>query len=182
MKLTESFSKYDKELISALLITWTAVSGIILGAVFDLFSTPFFSFGPNPELYTIGINYNIDTWSRYVFVSLFLILQGFITKYIGDCLFPWINSVVMNPDAGVMKMPKIRAWLITNNTYLMFVCLSLLSLGMAMSQIDLFIYTNIAGLTAGCVQSYIRIKVKKITPDPNPINESETDIPLEDMV
>lgn len=176
MEIIKLFNKYDKEAMSLVLIIWTVISGVVLGLVFDLFSTPFFSFGPSDNLYTIGINYNINSWSKYAFVSIFLVVQGFITNYIGDALFPWINSVVLNPDADEIKMPKVRAWFVTNNTYFLFVCLSLLSLGMSMSQFDLFVYSNAAGLAAGWIQSAIRLNAKIYKKD------EIVEVPLEEVV
>jgi len=153
-------NKHDKEAMSIILVIWTIISGIILGIVFGLFSTPFFRFGPSDNLYTIGTNYNINNWYNYIFISIFLVVQGFITSLVADSLYPWIYSVVLNPDISEIKVPKIKAWIITNNTFLLYTCLQLLSLGMSMTQIDLFIYSNGAGLVAGWIQSYIRLRSK----------------------
>lgn len=167
------FNKNDKVIVSIILVAWAVIAAIILGTVFDFFDTTFFSFGPRPGLYTIGTNYNINTWSRYITVSLFLVFQGFIITFAGDYMYPWINSVVLNPDIETIRMPKIQAWLLTNNMYLTFTFLGLFSLGAGMAQIDLFIYSNLASLIAGGLQSAIKIKQKKYI---------ITDQPLEDVV
>lgn len=154
-------NKYDKILVSLALFGWAIIAAIILGTVFDFFSTSFFSFGPSPDLYTVGTNYNINTWGRYCIVSSFLVCQGFIITFAGDYMYPWINAVVLNPDVEVIRVPRVLAWVLTNNMYMTFTFLGLFSLGASMAQIDLFIYSNLASLTAGAIQSAIKISQKR---------------------
>lgn len=151
----------DKIVASACLAIWAIIAAIILGTCFGYFQTRFFRFGPSDDLFTVGASYNINTWSRYCAVSAFLICQGFIITFVGDCMYPWINAVVLNPDVTVIRMPKIRAWILTNNMYFLFTLLQIFGLGASMAQIDLFIYSNISSLIAGGLQSAIKLRQKE---------------------
>lgn len=145
----------------ASLIVWIVFVALIFGFVFDYFQSAFYSFGPSPDLYIVGINYRVDTWPKYGWISIYTFGQSFIVTLAGDSIYPWINAVVLNPQAEHINMSKTSAFIITNTMYLTFNILTLFSTGMSLSQLGFFI-TSTAGTTiAGGIISYQRLQDKK---------------------
>ena len=156
-----NLNKWDKIIVSVLLDSWVIIVVAIFVFQFDFLQTPFFSFGPSANLYTVGVNYNIDTWPRYFAISSYLICQGFIITFAGDYIYPWIDAVVLNPDVKTIRVPKLLSWILTNNMYFAFTLTSLFSLGASWAQIDLFVYSNASSLIAGAIQSAIKVSQKQ---------------------
>lgn len=164
MNIINFLNKHDKIIVSCVIVCWSAIVTILLGTVFDFFDSPFFRFGPSDNLYTVGTNYNINTWGRYTTVSIILASQGFVITFVGDYMYPWINSVLLNPDVKTVHTPKVQSWILANNMYFNFTYLSLFTLGAGYAQVDLFIYSNLASLIAGGIQSAIKISQKTYAP------------------
>jgi hypothetical protein len=80
------------KLALASLIIWIVFVALIFGFVFDYFSSAFYSFGPSPNLYIVGINYKVDTWAKYGWISIYAFGQSFIVTLAGDSIYPWINA------------------------------------------------------------------------------------------
>ena len=150
------------KLALAILIGWSITIIIIFGVVFDYFSSSFYSFGPSPTLYIIGINYLVDTWPKYGWLSIYVFMQSFIVTLAGDSIYPWINAVVLNPQAEYIEIPKSTAFIITNTMYLTFNILTLFSTGISMSQLGFFLSSTCGSMIAGAIISGRCIMKKKI--------------------
>lgn len=146
----------------ALLVAWLIIVVIIFGSVFGYFSASFFAFGPSPALYIIGINYYVDTWPRYIWISTYITVQNFIITFAGDNIYPWINAVILNRQQPDITMPKIEAFAITNTMYATFAILGLFSTGITMTQVDFWLYGFASTTLAGMIQSYRCIKNKRV--------------------
>ena len=146
------------------LFIWTIIVVSIFGTVFDYYSAPFFSVGPSPNLYIVGINYVVDTWPKYCWIIIYTFVQAFVITVCGDSIYPWINAVVLNPQAGYITMSKPVAFMITNSMYLLFNLQSLLSTGIAYSQLGFSISMILGTTIGGCIVSGIRISKKEVKP------------------
>lgn len=146
-----------------LLIAWLVFVVLIFGLVFDYFQSTFFSFGPSPELIIIGINYTVDTWYSYYWISTFAFCQAFIITFAGDNIYPWINAVVLNRQIPTLNMSKLSAFAITNLMYNTFSILGLFVIGISMSQFDFWVYSTTGASLAGAIQSWRCIRDKLVT-------------------
>ena len=151
--------------------TWIAICATVFGLVLDFFDTPYFSFGPSSDLYILGLGVVIDTWLKYCLLMLYAIINPFISVYTGDTIYPWINSVVMNPDIKTIDMPKPVAWLVTNYMWTINALSYLFSIGLSMTQFDLFLATNVSAITSGAITSFIALSGKSTC-----ANNADTDM------
>lgn len=140
--------------------TWIAICATVFGLVLDFFDTPYFSFGPSSNLYILGLGVVIDTWLKYCLLILYAIVNPFISVYTGDTIYPWINSVVMNPDIKTIDIPKPVAWLVTNYMWTINALSYLFSIGLSMTQFDLFLATNVSAVISGAITSFIALSGK----------------------
>ncbi len=150
------------KLALASLVAWLVFIALIFGFVFDYFESSFYSFGPSPTLNIIGINYLVDTWPKYGWLSVYVFSQSFIVTLAGDSIYPWINAVVLNPQAEFIEIPKINAFIITNMMYLTFNLLTLFSTGISMSQLGFFVSSTCGSMIAGMIISGKCIMNKRI--------------------
>jgi hypothetical protein len=149
----------------ACLVGWVVFVAVIFGTVFDYYKSSFFSFGPSPNLYILGINYLVDTWPKYCWIIGYTFGQSFIVTFAGDNIYPWINAVILNKQAPEIYISKTRAMIITNVMYSTFSILTLFSTGINMSQIGFFLASFIGSGIAGIIQSFRCIKNKKVVTD-----------------
>lgn len=144
------------------LYAWVVFVAIIFGTLFDYFSSEFYSFGPSPTLYIVGINFLVDTWPKYIWLCIYVMCQSFIISFAGDIIYPWINAVVLNTQATYIEIPKVEAFFIVNGMYLVFNLFTLFSIGISMSQLGFFICSTIGSTLAGAIISGKCIKKKVI--------------------
>ncbi len=146
----------------SILIGWCLFVALVFGFVFDYFSSSFYSIGPSPTLYIIGINYYVDNWFKYSWFIVYVFTQSFIVTLAGDSIYPWINAVVLNPQAKHIEMSKQSAFCITNLMYLTFNVLTLFSTGISMSQLGFFISSTCGSMIAGAIISAKCLMKKEI--------------------
>lgn len=146
---------------------WIGFIAFVFIFVYDVFGiydkdnrSNYFRIGPSSDLVIIGLNITIDTWPEYILLAGYLISDSFIAVYVGDSIYPWINASIMNPDFHNIQMDKKQAWLIVNAFWLLNTVKYIFKIGMSMTQIDLFVYSNFGSTVAGMWTSYNAIKGK----------------------
>lgn len=149
----------------SVLIIWCIIVALVFGLIFDYFSSSFYSIGPSPTLYIIGINYYVDTWFKYLWFIIYTFTQSFIVTLAGDSIYPWINAVVLNPQAKHIEMSKKSAFCITNLMYLTFNIMTLFSTGISMSQLGFFISSTTGSMIAGAIISARCLMKKNVQPE-----------------
>ena len=152
---------------------WLLLIFLVFVFIFDILDYPYFSFGPNYNLYIIGLGLHINTWPKYCFLSLFLIVDNIIYIFMSDTIFPWSNSSILNEDKEEIHQNKIGSFIVINWAYLLFSLKGILSIGMSITQVDLFLYTQIGGMISGIITTAKAIKKKKYP---------KSEIELENMV
>jgi len=140
---------------------WMGIVSLVSIYLFDFFNTNYFRFGPSPDLYLLGTNVLIDTWTKYSFYSVYLCLDSFIVVFIGETILPWINASILNQDNKIITNNKINTFIFVNAMYILMVFRALFSIGAMLTQIDFFIYTNVGRLVAGSLTSGIAIYKKE---------------------
>lgn len=144
---------------------WVALCALVFGLVFDFFASPYFNFGPSDSLYIIGLGIYINTWLKYWLLMTYTVANPFINVYVGDTIYPWINAVVMNPDIKKMDVSKPVAWLITNYMWIAFSLGNVFSIGVSMTQFDLFLASQVGSIASGMITSYLAIRSKNSIDD-----------------
>lgn len=140
---------------------WILVVGFILSFFFDFLNSTYFNFGPNPNLYLIGTNFLVDTWSKYLFYSFYLFIDSFIVVFVNESILPWINASILNQEAKMISNDKVQTFVFVNAMYIIMVFRALFSIGSSLTQIDFFIYINLGRLLAGSFTSGIAIYKKE---------------------
>lgn len=157
--------------------TWVLICGLVFIFEFEFLRTPFFSFGPSSDLRIIGLGITVDTWTKYLLLVSYIFIDTFVRYYVADTVFPWINSVVMNPDIEEINVSKTFAWSVSNYTPLLFSINSLFNIGLTMSQFDFFLVSTISGVISGAITTLISVKAKRVV-----IKETEVDVELDLVV
>jgi hypothetical protein len=160
MKKLTNFS-----VVLAFYTLWIAICALVFGLALDFFASPYFSFGPSDSLYVIGLGLYINTWLKYWLLMSYSVASPFVGVYVGDTIYPWINSVVMNPDVKEMDVSKPIAWLITNYMWVLFALSNIFGIGVSMTQFDLFLAAQVGSITSGMITSYIAVSAKSTATD-----------------
>lgn len=148
------------------LIIWSIIVPSIFGIAFGYFRSSFFSFGPSPTLYIIGINYPVATWPTYIWLSIFCVVQRSVTTFVGDTIFPWVSSVILNPDIPEIRISKLNALVVSNITPILFDFLALFNTGLALSQFDFWLYSFLGTTIIGLFNTAYMISKKTVEPAP----------------
>jgi len=64
----------------------------------------FFTFGPSSQTLLMGIA--IDSWGKWVIVSVLTFTNTVFTEYVYDCLMPWIMTTVIDDKSHEIPYSK----------------------------------------------------------------------------
>lgn len=140
---------------------WIALCALVFGLCLDFFESQYFNFGPSSDLLVLGLGICIDTWTKYALIMLYAMMNPFIMVYTADMIYPWINSVVMNPDVKTINIPIGVAWMLTNYMWIISSISGLFSIGLSMTQFDFFAAGLVAVAVSGMITSYITLSDKE---------------------
>ncbi len=129
---------------------------VILWTYTGIYTSDYYSFGPSNNLMLAFVNIPINTWSKYIAILFYIIVNCSLKVVGGDFVYPWINAVVMNPEVPIIQ-DRFIVFLLTNYYWTINSFNDIFFFALTMSQVDLAIATAVSSSISGMVSSYFVI-------------------------
>jgi hypothetical protein len=124
----------DKLFLVTILWIWLGVTQIGYGFL-GVYSSDFFSFGPNDRLRFMHAP--IDTWTKWSFLLAFRIIGTLAEVAAGDMIAPWISTKLQDEDKQLLPYPRWKCKLIVQMFFLYHDFNAMFSVFLALTQVDL---------------------------------------------
>lgn len=140
---------------------WLAVI-VVLMASFGFVESPFFSFGPGPNVVFFGNK--IDTWGRWCGVAFYTVVNQVIQTYGLETISPWMITIVQNrSNHDVIEHPK-RTQVAIAIWYVYLWSGRIIGIQLALSQVDFAIFILVVDVVTTAIinTGYIREKNNRL--------------------
>jgi hypothetical protein len=143
----------------------------------------FFTFGPSPQTMLMGIA--IDTWVKWVVVSVLTFVNTVFTEYVYDCLVPWIMTTVIDEKGREIPYSKksMMYFVVVCSTYRALI--QIVMIYIMLSQIDFLIIRLAADILVTVVTTNHFLRNKTHNPLPvtvYPIQFTHDDLKVHETV
>jgi hypothetical protein len=123
----------------------------------------YLKFGPNERLSVLDVK--INTWTRYIFLNLFIAFLQISETIIGDIGNPILGFTIYNPDKEeIVGFSRFEIQLYANTMWLFQGLRSVLNILVSVSQIDIACARVLYSEFASVFTIYFLIKDKKCVP------------------
>jgi hypothetical protein len=140
---------------------------IILTTLLSIFNTQkgkYCKFGPSDDLILIGVE--INSWSRYIVLLLFITFMKSTKCVIDEIAHPIIGFNIYNPDKKVIKdFTKIELQIYGNSMYLIDNIRKVFMIMLAISQIDIALWSVVVSEITSIFTIRMLLNEKKFTKD-----------------
>lgn len=134
-------------------LIWKVVV-LILWSTLGMYRSKYYSFGPSDSLYLAFVDVAIDTPVKYAAIMCYIVAECALKVYSGDLVYPWINTVVMNPGVEVPHDLRI-AYAVTNLYWGVNCFNTIFFFALGFAQVDFALAIGMTSLISGMVTSYI---------------------------
>jgi len=145
--------------INRIIITWIFFIGSMLGIIMAYQTNSLFVFGPNPNLYILGVC--IDTTEKYVIVASFCFINSGVRTANHNMIQSWIINILQDQKIVTHADPCLSyEFTLTSTLYIWFDFFMYMNI--IMSQIDMFLIEVISDMITTCIVTtyYLRVKQK----------------------
>jgi len=132
-----------------------------------MYNSSYYKFGPSDTMILAFTNIAINTWPKYIGIVFYIIFSCFMTVISGDWVYPWINAVVMNPEA-TLQTHKSYAYAVVNYFWFINSLYNIFFFALTYTQVDLALFTIGGSCIGGLISSYFIIfdKDRIVVPKP----------------
>lgn len=163
----------------------SVILGVVLGTIWlcmvivlwislEMYKSSYYKFGPSDTMFLAFTNVAIDTWAKYTWLVIYIIFSCFMTVISGDWVYPWINAVVMNPDA-ILRTSKSSAYIIVNYFWIINSLYNIFFFALTYTQVDLALFTIFSSMIGGLLSSRFMIYNKNRQVSTQPVNYNQYD-------
>ena len=130
--------------LGVVILTWIGLG---------MYESPYYEFGPSENLVLAFVEIKIDTWGKYSGLVVYIICSCFMKVLSGDWVYPWINSVAMNPEVKLVQ-PLPVVYFLTNYIWILNSAYNVFFFALIYSQVDLALFTILGSAVGGLISSY----------------------------
>ena len=143
--------------VISVLAVWMVII-TLMPIILGFTESTFFSFGPNTTVAFFGMR--VDTWPRWVFIIVYIVINQILQTYGLETITPWMINEIQNKKVKHMSMSPLMTQLVLGLWTIYLWSGRLFGLQVMISQIDFLICVLISDLfaTALVTQMYIREK------------------------
>lgn len=131
----------DKRILTGLIGLWTIVITGTFGYILYVDDSPFFHFGPNEHVALMGVP--IDTWFKWTVVASYTFFASCFADFVSDAIGPFITNTIQDHKTVYIPYSKTTCLLIVQIFTVYAVLMSMISLFVALTQID-FLFIRIS--------------------------------------
>lgn len=121
------------------------------------------NFGPSDDRFFLSIN--INTWTKWVFIGLLIMVDKIINSISVDIIGSWISHTLQDHKTKYLPYSKTVCHLISNIYSLYFNLRYIITLKLYTSQIDYAILRSLSDVVATHYTTHIQMKNKKYKED-----------------
>ena len=142
----------DKRVAVAVLMCWMTLVCCVLQYL-DVVHSEFMTFGPSNH--TRFMTIAVDTWPKWGLLAAATFTTTCVTDFMSDAIVPWLQNTLQDHKAKHLPYGKLTCYLISQlwNVHTGF--MSIFTVALLMSQIDLLLIKTAADL---CVNTYTCFK------------------------
>jgi len=144
---------------------------MILWLSLGVYHSSYYSYGPSKDLILPFTNIVIDTWIKWIALIIHTFASNIIETIIGDMVYPWITSVVLNPEVPLYH--NNRNTIIIVNLFFTVKSLStLLFFMISFAQFDIAFTAVLSQLLAGLYSTtkVVNMPSRRATLPSEPLN------------
>ena len=127
----------DKRLITLFLLLWTVGSSSVFIYIMILDGSEFLNIGPSNVNSLFGVK--LDSWFKWWCVALYTFISTAIAAFAGDSIAPWITNTIQDHKTRYIPYSPIMCWTIIQIFTLYVVCFTVISIFVALTQVDFMI-------------------------------------------
>lgn len=142
----------DKRVAITVLMFWMALVCWLLQYL-DLLHSDFVTFGPSSHSRFMTIT--IDTWPKWSLLASATFANTCVADFMSDAIVPWLQNTVQDHKTRHLPYTKCTCFLISQLWNLHSAFMSVFTVALIVSQIDLLLIRTLADL---CVNSYTCFK------------------------
>lgn len=127
----------DKRILTFVIAMWTIFFTLVFGYVLYIDNSPFMHFGPNKDTMLMGVP--IDSWSTWSVVALYTFLSSCFADFVSDAIGPFITNTIQDHKNVNIPYTKTTCLVIVQTFTIYAVLMSVISLFVALTQIDFLV-------------------------------------------
>jgi len=154
----------DKRLTIIVLIAWMSFSLILLKVMTDENgSVAFMHIGPSKSLKLMDLT--VDTWSKWLCVSLFTFFNTAISEFINTSLVPFFQNTIEDHKNTYLPYSKSTCWIIAQTFCVYCHIMSVFGIFLIFSQVDFLMVRACADLFVNGYTTTNFLKTKIYDPE-----------------
>lgn len=143
---------HDKRQIALLFFSWGCFV-MLMFACTGVLKSNFVRFGPSEHVKFL--DYTIDTWSKWMFVNVFNVIDSGMWELAHEAIHPWEMNTVLDPKCKSLPYSKLTCILVLESYYMHKVIIGPFSFWMSLTQID---FVFIKGITMMLMRTYSHLQ------------------------
>ena len=152
----------DKRLAVGLLMLWMCLVVAVFKDI-GLLDSKFMTFGPSPGTVFMGVT--LDTWYKWNAVAGFTLVNTLVNDFMSDALSPWILNTITDHKTKYIPYSKGVCLAITQCWAVYCNIMGVLSLFLAMTQIDFVLIRMSADVTVNMYTNLKFMRNKQTCPE-----------------
>lgn len=141
-----------------ILCMWLFGSLTFFGIALDANNNSFFGFGPSDDLKILGLNYPVDTWTRYSALSVYVVIQYFIITLIGSDIHKSLVKLLLGKSVGLQRYMYCFGYCAAYGLTALWTIMIFINMGITMTQCDFWLYSLAAVMIANAILMHKNIK------------------------
>jgi hypothetical protein len=148
----------EKRLVAALFFLWSIIV-LTIFACTGVLNSAFVRFGPAPHLKFL--DYRVDTWSKWLCVATFSVVDSAIWQFAFEAIHPWEINTILDPKCKTLPYSKTICLMILESYYLHGVVLGPFMFWISLTQLDFVLLKGLATMLMRTYSHYQYIKDKE---------------------
>lgn len=153
----------DKRILTCLIAAWTLITTGTFGVILYQDESPFFHFGPNEHTALMGVP--LDSWTKWTVVALYTFFSSCFADFVSDAIGPFITNTIQDHKTVYIPYSKTMCLVIVQIFTIYAVLMSMISLFVALTQIDFLFIRVTADLLVNWYTTHKFLENKKTDPD-----------------
>lgn len=132
---------------------------MLMFAYTGVLHSKFMQFGPSSHVKFLDCK--IDTWSKWVMVAFFNVIDSAMWELAHEAIHPWEMNTVLDPKTSTLPYSKLTCLMILESYYLHGVIIGPIAFWISLTQIDFVLIKGMATMIMRTYSHYQYMKDKE---------------------
>lgn len=152
----------DVKIVIGVLVVWMCIVAVAT-SLMGFTNSTYFVVGPNSETKFFGVK--IDTWSKWSFVAIYIVINQFLQTYGLETITPWMINTVQNKSAGSLGQTPTQTVIVLQLWTIYLWSGRIFGIMILFSQIDFLCLVLLVDMIATAITTQMYIKLKQTRHD-----------------